>query len=112
MVKDLGVKSEKEFFDKLDKHESKLNEKLAKISNIEIKDESGVIQKVYKVKYPDIQVQLTGQNGNAFVLLGVCQREMKNAKCTPQQIKEFLDEATNGDYDHLLQTCMRYFDVC
>ena len=35
--------------------------------------------------------------------------KMKKAKCSAQQIEEFTTEATQGDYDHLLQTCMEYF---
>lgn len=28
-----------------------------------------------------------------------------------QEIDQFRKEATSGDYDHLLQTCMRWVDV-
>jgi hypothetical protein len=63
------------------------------------------------VKYPNIKVKLVGENGNAFAVLGRCSQAMKKAKCTPEQVNEFMQEATAGDYDHLLGTCMKYFDV-
>ena len=63
------------------------------------------------VKYPEVQVQLTGNDGNAFAILGNCQKEARRAGLTKDQIDEFMNEAMAGDYDHLLQTCMKYFEV-
>ncbi len=61
-------------------------------------------------KYPDITVQLTGQDGNAFMVLGLCQRAAKDAGLSKDEISSFLQEATSGDNDHLLQTVMRWFN--
>ena len=63
------------------------------------------------IKYPNISVELVGNDGNAFAILGRCQREMRRAGCTKEQIQEFIKEATSGDYDNVLCTCMKYFDV-
>ena len=63
------------------------------------------------IKYPEVQVQLTGNDGNAFAILGNCQKEARRAGLTKDQIDEFMNEAMAGDYDHLLQTCMKYFEV-
>lgn len=57
-----------------------------------------------------ITVKLTGEDSNAFAILGRCRRAMKLAKCSTDEIEAFMKEATSGDYDHLLQTCMKYFD--
>lgn len=62
------------------------------------------------IKFPDVHVQLTGKNGNAFNILGLCQRAARQAQVPADQIREFMDEASSGDYDHLLQTCQRWFD--
>ena len=62
------------------------------------------------VKYPHVHVQLTGKNGNAFNILGECQRAARKANVPADEIKAFMDAATAGDYDHLLTTCMRWFD--
>jgi len=63
------------------------------------------------VKYPEVQVQLVGTDGNAYALLGVCKTAASKAGLTRDQINEFLKEAMAGDYDHLLNTCMEYFEV-
>ena len=62
-------------------------------------------------RYPDVHVQLTGLDGNAYSILGRCSREARRAGVDDAEVKGFIHEATSGDYDHLLQTCMRWFDV-
>jgi hypothetical protein len=64
-----------------------------------------------EIKFPHVKVELVGQNGNAFVVLGLCVRAARRAGLTQEQISEFKKEATSGDYDHLLQTCIKWFDV-
>ena len=66
----------------------------------------------------DIDVQLIGEDGNAYNLMGIVTKEMRRAKddegkqiCTPEDINLFLKEATESDYDHLLQTCMKWVNV-
>lgn len=61
--------------------------------------------------YPDITVQLTGEDGNAFAILGAVRRAMKRAGVPADKVREFSDEATSGDYDDLLATAMRWVDV-
>ena len=62
-------------------------------------------------KYPQVKVQLTGQDGNAFMVMGLVSKGMRRAGCTSEQIKEFTNEARSGDYDHLLQTAMKFVEV-
>lgn len=62
------------------------------------------------VKYPDIRVRLVGMDGNAFMVLGLCKRAAQKGGLGEDEIKTFFDEATSGDYNHLLVTCMRWFD--
>ncbi len=61
-------------------------------------------------KYPHVHVQLTGKDGNAFFILGRCQGAARKAGVPDDQIKAFMSEASVGNYDHLLATCMRWFD--
>lgn len=63
-----------------------------------------------EIKYPNITVKLVGEDGNAFAILGRVIREMKRAGVPKLEQDAFRDEATSGDYDHLLQTCMRWVD--
>lgn len=62
-------------------------------------------------KYPEITVRLTGENGNAFNILGICLRAMRQAGLSKEERDAFQAEATSGNYDHLLATCMEWFKV-
>lgn len=58
-----------------------------------------------------IELSLIGEDGNAFSILGKAQKAMRRAKLPQEQIDQFMAEATAGDYNHLLQTTMRWFKV-
>lgn len=64
-----------------------------------------------EIKYPDITVNIIGQNGNAFCILGICKKAMERAKLPQIEIDAFMAEATSGNYDHLLATVMAWFEV-
>jgi hypothetical protein len=63
------------------------------------------------IRFPEASVQLVGQDGNAFAILGRVQSALKKAGATQEDVKEFQDEATAGDYNALLQTVMRWVNV-
>ena len=56
-------------------------------------------------------VKLIGGDGNAFAILGTCSKAMERADWDQKQRDAVLDEMREGDYDHLLSTAMKYFDV-
>ena len=62
-------------------------------------------------KYPNVKVQLVGGDGNAFAVLGACSKAARREGLSKEEIEEFTKEATSGDYDHLLATCMAWFDI-
>jgi alkylhydroperoxidase family enzyme len=62
-------------------------------------------------KYPDVTVQLSGEDGNAFMVLGLCQRAAKRAGLSEAEISEFMKEATANNYSNVLNTAMEWFDV-
>jgi hypothetical protein len=62
-------------------------------------------------KFPHIQVQLTGENGNAFVLLGKVAQGLRRSGIAEETINEFTEEAKAGNYDHLLRTHRKWVDV-
>lgn len=64
------------------------------------------------VKYPEIEVELIGQDGNAFYILGAVSRALRRAGVSSEEIDQFNKEATSGDYDHLLQTAVKWVSVC
>jgi len=57
-----------------------------------------------------INVKLLGTDGNAFAILGKVSAALKKAG-KEKEAKEFMKEATKGDYDHLLQTAMKFVNV-
>lgn len=63
------------------------------------------------VKHPEVSVQLTGTDGNAFAIIGTVRRALQRAGVSQEEIKLFSDDAMSGDYDHVLQTCMKWVDV-
>ncbi len=63
-----------------------------------------------EIPFTNAVVQLTGKDGNAFTIIGVVRRAIRKSN-HPELEQEFMREATQGDYDHLLQTCMRYVSV-
>lgn len=78
-----------------------------------------ILKKYIKVEQMEKpKVQLTGADGNAFMIIGRVNKEiarwnMKHSDNPKKLIDkdEFEKEATSGDYDHLLQTVMKYCDV-
>lgn len=62
-------------------------------------------------KYPDINVQLTGEDGNGFAIVSRVMTAMRRAGVPKDKIDEFRREATSGNYDHLLATCMKWVEV-
>ncbi|HBG99559.1 MAG TPA: hypothetical protein DDY29_12840 [Rhodobacteraceae bacterium] len=62
-------------------------------------------------KHPDVVVTLTGQDGNSFAVLGRCREAARVAGLSEDEIAAFMDEAMAGDYDQLLQTAMRWFEI-
>jgi hypothetical protein len=64
-----------------------------------------------RTRYPEVCVRLVGEDGNAFAIMGRVTREMRR-KCVPREERDkFMAEAMSGDYDNLLQTCVRWVTV-
>ena len=62
-------------------------------------------------KYPEINVPMVGEDGNAFAILGRVKRIMRRADLPDSEWEAFHAEATSGNYDNLLVTVMRWFAV-
>lgn len=59
-----------------------------------------------EVKFPDVHVQLVGLDGNAYSIMGRTVGALRNGGATEDQIKQYTEEATSGDYNHLLRVTM------
>ena len=62
-------------------------------------------------KFPDIEVQLSGEDGNAFSIMGRVMKAMRRAGISKDEIDKYKAEATSGDYDNLLQVTMTTVEV-
>ena len=62
-------------------------------------------------KYPRAKVRMVGEDGNAFAILGRTRRALQNAGASPDDVAEFLREATAGNYGELLATVTRWVDA-
>jgi len=60
------------------------------------------------IKYPNIKVRLSGEDGNAFAILGRVSKALRNARVPLEERKEFQAEATKTDYNNVLQTVMKW----
>lgn len=62
-------------------------------------------------KYPEITVPLTGEDGNAFFIIGRVRGALRKAGVPKGEVDQFVRQAMSGDYDNVLQTTMRWVDV-
>jgi hypothetical protein len=62
-------------------------------------------------KYPNVNVKLTGSDVNAFAIIGRCSKAARRAGVPAEEIKAFQAEAMSGDYDKVLQTAFKWFDI-
>lgn len=63
------------------------------------------------IKYPEVTVDLTRIDGNAFSILGAVAAAMKSAGVSKEERDAYRAEATAGDYNHLLLTTMRWVET-
>lgn len=64
-----------------------------------------------ETKYPEVEVQLVGADGNAFAIMGRVMGALKKAGVPKAEIDEYYKQSTSGDYDHLLRTAMEWVSV-
>jgi phosphodiesterase/alkaline phosphatase D-like protein len=60
---------------------------------------------------PKPTVQLLGNDGNAFAIIGQCQRAWRKAGLDSSQWKLIMADMMSGSYDHLLQVAMAHFNI-
>lgn len=57
------------------------------------------------------ELDLSDCDDNVFAILGRARRVGRKAGWGIEQITAFMIEAKSGHYDHVIQTCMKHFDV-
>ena len=51
---------------------------------------------------------LTGPDGNSFVIMSKVARAMRLCLCSERRIQKYVREATSGDYENLLAVTRKY----
>jgi ribosomal protein S9 len=62
-------------------------------------------------KYETVTVQLTGNDGNAFAIMGAVSKALRKAGADKEEIEQYMNESMSGDYDNLLRTAMQWVNV-
>jgi|TARA_R100001530_G_scaffold2717_1_gene4410 hypothetical protein len=58
-----------------------------------------------------INLDLIGLNDNAFALMRAFSKQAKRENWNSKEIDEVLNKCKSGDYNHLLNTLMDYWEV-
>ena len=58
----------------------------------------------------DVRVRLVGEDGNAVAIIGRVMKALKRGG-HGALVDEFIEEATSGDYNHLLETVLKYVET-
>lgn len=64
-----------------------------------------------KVIEKTVNLDLVGVNGNAFMIMGVFQRQARREGWTQDEIDLVLTEAKSSDYNHLLATIENHCEL-
>ena len=56
-------------------------------------------------------VQLIGNDGNAFAVMGAVTSALRKAGYTNEEVHEYQSQAMSGDYNNLLAVSMRWANV-
>lgn len=62
-------------------------------------------------RYPEVEVELIGHDGNAFAILGKAMRALRRAGVEEETVEEYRKEATLAGYDNLLAVTMEWVEV-
>jgi hypothetical protein len=59
----------------------------------------------------DVKVQLSGNDGNAFSVMGAVQSALKKAGASREELDQYVSDSMSGDYDNLLRVAMEWVKV-
>ena len=62
-------------------------------------------------RYPDVEVQLTGQDGNAFAIIGAVSKALRQAEGAEVASEWSRAAMDSGSYDDLLRLAMSWVEV-
>ncbi len=64
------------------------------------------------VKFPEVHVQLSGEDGNVFSIIGRVSQALRRAGCTPSEIETFQNQVRSSQsYNEALSVVMQWVNV-
>jgi hypothetical protein len=63
------------------------------------------------VKYPEIEVELSSIDGNAFSIMGATTKALSRGGVPKEEQELYFKEATSGDYDNVISTTMKWVSI-
>ena len=57
------------------------------------------------------EIMISGNDGNAFSIMGRVKRALRKTGHTAEEIDQYIDDATSGDYGHLLAVTAEWADI-
>jgi hypothetical protein len=63
------------------------------------------------MKYPNIEVELTGNDGHAISVMMKVKRALRKGGVSTEECEEYQKEALSGDYNNVLWVSMNWVDV-
>lgn len=59
----------------------------------------------------NVTVKLSGNDGNAFAIMGSVRNALKKAGATKEQLDQYTMDSMSGDYQNLLRVASRYVNI-
>lgn len=59
----------------------------------------------------NVTVKLSGNDGNAFAIMGLVRNALKKAGATKEQLDQYTMDSMSGDYQNLLRVASRYVNI-
>lgn len=59
----------------------------------------------------NVEVQLSGNDGNAFAIMSSVNRALISAGANAQELAQYQEESMSGDYDNLLRVASQWVEV-
>lgn len=64
------------------------------------------------VRFPEVHVLLTGEDGNVFAIIGRVSQALRRAGCAPSEIETFQKQIQSSQsYDEALRVVMHWVSV-
>lgn len=63
------------------------------------------------IKYPEIEVQLVGNDGNSFAIMGRVNQALRRGGVSKEERDEYMTDSMSGDYNNVLATAMAWVNV-